>query len=435
MDFRSIYQHGFARVAACTPPDRDRRPARQRRGDAAPGAGVHEEGVAVAVFPELGLYGLLDRGPAAAGRGARRRRERARDGRRRDRPTCCRVLVVGAPLRHRNRIYNCAVVVHRGRVLGVAPKSYLPTYREFYERRQIAPGDDERGEIRVGGADVPFGPDLLFAAEDVPGLVLHAEICEDMWVPSRRAPRPRWPARPCWSTSPAARSRSAAPRTASCCAGRQSSRCLAAYVYAAAGAGRVDHRPVLGRPDDDLRERRAAGRERALPRRRRGARSPTSTSTCCARSACGWAPSTTTAARTPRAPAPSAGSPSRSTRRTATSACGAGRALPVRPADPARLEQDCYEAYNIQVAGLQQRLRRDRRAEGRHRRLRRPGLHARADRRRAGDGPRAAARAATSWPSRCPASPPSEHTKDNATGSCARSASPRRSSTSRRPPG
>ena len=94
------------------------------------------------------------------------------------------VLVVGAPLRHRNRVYNCAVVVHRGRVLGVAPKSYLPTYREFYERRQIAPGDDQRGgEIRVGGADVPFGPDLLFAAEDVPGLVVHVEVCEDMWVP------------------------------------------------------------------------------------------------------------------------------------------------------------------------------------------------------------------------------------------------------------
>ncbi len=63
------------------------------------------------------------------------------------------------------------------------PKSYLPTYREFYERRQIAPGDDERGVLHVGGKDVPFGPDLLFAAADLPGLVLHVEICEDMFVP------------------------------------------------------------------------------------------------------------------------------------------------------------------------------------------------------------------------------------------------------------
>ena len=93
------------------------------------------------------------------------------------------MLVVGAPLRHRHRIYNTAVVVHRGRVLGVAPKSYLPTYREFYERRQVAPGDDVRGTIRIGDREVPFGPDLLFAATDLPGFVLHVEICEDMWVP------------------------------------------------------------------------------------------------------------------------------------------------------------------------------------------------------------------------------------------------------------
>ena len=111
----------------------------------------------------------------------------------------------------------------------------------------------------------------------------------------RRARRRRWPARRCWPTCPAARSRSAAPRTAGCWCRSASARCLAAYVYAAAGPGRVDHRPVLGRPDDDLRERRPARRDRALPRRRRAAASPTSTSTGCARSGCGRAPSTTTA--------------------------------------------------------------------------------------------------------------------------------------------
>src|SRR5205823_5847404 len=94
------------------------------------------------------------------------------------------VLIVGAPLRHRNRVYNTAVVVHRGRVLGVVPKSYLPTYREFYEARQLASGVDAAGEDHtVAGQTVPFGPDLLFDAVDVPGLVLNVEICEDMWVP------------------------------------------------------------------------------------------------------------------------------------------------------------------------------------------------------------------------------------------------------------
>ena len=85
---------------------------------------------------------------------------------------------------HGTRLFNCAVVIHRGRVLGVAPKSYLPTYREFYERRHFAPGDDRRGStIRLGGRDVPFGPDLIFPRDDLPGLHLHVEICEDMWVP------------------------------------------------------------------------------------------------------------------------------------------------------------------------------------------------------------------------------------------------------------
>ena len=93
------------------------------------------------------------------------------------------VLVVGAPLRHLHRIYNTAVVIHRGAILGVAVKSYLPTYREFYESRQVAAGDDMTGTIRVLGDDLPFGPDLLFTAYDVPGLVLHVEICEDMFVP------------------------------------------------------------------------------------------------------------------------------------------------------------------------------------------------------------------------------------------------------------
>src|SRR4029078_5773296 len=93
------------------------------------------------------------------------------------------VLLVGAPLRYQHRIYNTAVVIHRGRVLGVVPKSYLPTYREVYERRRRAAADSVHGATRRGGADVPFGPDLLFTATDLPGFVLHVEICEDMFVP------------------------------------------------------------------------------------------------------------------------------------------------------------------------------------------------------------------------------------------------------------
>lgn len=159
----------------------------------------HDDGVALAVFPELTLSGysiedivlqdlLLDDVDRAVADIVAASAE------------LLPVLVVGAPVRHRHRIYNAAVVIHRGEVLGVAPKSYLPTYREFYERRQIAPGDDERGTIRLAGVEAPFGPDLLFAASDVPGLVLHVEICETCSCRFRPAPRPRSRVRRCWPT-------------------------------------------------------------------------------------------------------------------------------------------------------------------------------------------------------------------------------------------
>ena len=182
MNFRSLYQHGFARVAACTghvatadPPANAEVVLRLARA-------CGEDGVAVALFPELCLTGysiedlllqdaVLDDVVDAVAEVAAGSAD------------LLPLIVIGAPLRHRHRIYNCAVAIHRGRVLGVVPKYYIPTYREFYESRQIASGMWETGTIRFGGAEVPFGPDLLFEAEDVPGLVVHVEICEDMWVP------------------------------------------------------------------------------------------------------------------------------------------------------------------------------------------------------------------------------------------------------------
>src|SRR5688500_10046163 len=137
MNFRSLYGHGFARVAACTgrvaiadPPANAETVLRLARE-------CSEEGVAVALFPELCLTGysiedlllqdaVLDDVEAALDAVAAGSAQ------------LLPLLVVGAPLRHRNRIYNCAVAIHRGRILGVAPKSYPPTYREFYEGRQIA---------------------------------------------------------------------------------------------------------------------------------------------------------------------------------------------------------------------------------------------------------------------------------------------------------
>jgi NAD+ synthase (glutamine-hydrolysing) len=267
------------------------------------------------------------------------------------------VMVVGAPLRFRHRIYNTAVVIHRGLVLGVVPKSYLPTYREFYERRQIAPGDDERGVIRIGDQDVPFGPDLLFAATDIPGFVVHVEICEDMFVPVPPS------AEAALAGATILANLSGSPITIGraedrCLLARSASaRCLAAYVYAAAGEGesttdlawdgqtmvwengvclaqserfpKSERRSVADVDLDLLRSERL--RMGTFDDNRRHHRIDD-----------------TSFRRIEFTLDPPAGD------------IGLRREIerfPFVPSDTARLEQDCYEAYNIQVSGLEQRLR------------------------------------------------------------------------------
>jgi NAD+ synthase (glutamine-hydrolysing) len=148
------------------------------------------------------------------------------------------VVIAGAPLRVVDGLFNCAVVLHRGRVLGVVPKSYLPGYLEFYEKRQFAAARDTLArEITLAGQTVPFGTDLLFEASDLPGLVIGTEICEDLWVP---VPPSGYLAL-AGATVLANLSASnivigkADYRRLLCQS--QSARCVAAYLYAAAGTG------------------------------------------------------------------------------------------------------------------------------------------------------------------------------------------------------
>ena len=266
MDFYNAYSQGFARVAACTHHAAIGDPATNAASVLRLARQCHDDGVALAVFPELTLSGysiedillqdvLLDAVEDAVLDVVAASSD------------LLPVLVVGAPLRYRHRIYNTAVVIHRGVVLGVVPKSYLPTYREFYERRQIAPGDDERGTIRIAGMEAPFGPDLLFAASDLPGFVLHVEICEDMFVPIPPS------AEAALAGATVLANLSGSPITI----GRADDRCAARPLGVAAvpgrlrvrrcGRGRVDDRPGLGRPDHDLGERRTARPVGALSQR------------------------------------------------------------------------------------------------------------------------------------------------------------------------
>src|ERR1700709_1123316 len=184
MSFRSLYAHGFARVAACTVVSSAANPAANARAILAEARLVSDQGAVLAVFPELCVSGyaiddllmqdvVLDAVHLALAEIV----EGSRD--------LLPILLVGAPLRFGERLYNTAVVIHRGRILGVVPKIHIPNYREFYEKRHFASGaGTEGGAIRLNGAEVPFGPDLIFEAEDLPGFVLHVEICEGVWVPS-----------------------------------------------------------------------------------------------------------------------------------------------------------------------------------------------------------------------------------------------------------
>ncbi|MGW2644025.1 NAD(+) synthase [Streptomyces sp. NPDC001393] len=356
MSFWSIYQHGFARVAACTGHTVIADPRANAETVLRHARRCAEEGVAVAVFPELCLSGyaiddlllqdaLLDDVETALATIVAESAE------------LLPVLVVGAPLRHSDRIFNCAVVVHRGRVLGVVPKSYPPNYREFYERRQIAGGDDERGgTIRLGGAEVPFGVDLLFAAADVPGLVLHAEICEDMWVPvppSAEAALAGATVLVNLSGSPITVGR-AEDRKLLCRSA--SSRCLAAYVYAAAGLGESttdlswDGQTLIYENGALLAEteRFPLGEQYAVAdvdldllrqERQRTGTFGENRRTHAARTS-----DFRTVSFELAPPVTDLGLRRRVER------------FPFVPADAERLALDCYEAYNIQVAGLQQRL-------------------------------------------------------------------------------
>ncbi len=235
--FFSLHTHGFLRLAVAAPRVAIANPAANAAATLAMAERAAEQGASLALFPELGLSAyaiddLLQQDALLDGV------ETALRDLLEDSQSLDLILVVGAPLRHRGRLYNCAVLMLRGAVLGVAPKSYLPNYREFYEKRHFSPGVHVTGEeIDVAGVRASFGSDLVFVAEDFPGLALHAEICEDLWTPippSARAAMAGASVLLNLSASNAIIGKSDIRQTF--CAS-QSARCLAAYLYSAAGEG------------------------------------------------------------------------------------------------------------------------------------------------------------------------------------------------------
>ena len=385
IEFLSAYDQGFARVAAVTLPVVPVNPAANAAAIIEQARFLADDGVCLVAFPELCLTGyaiddlLLSDVLLSDVLAAIETLRAASAG-------LLPALVVGAPLRLGDSLYNCALVIQGGRVRGVAPKSYLPTYREFYEKRHFAPGDAlptgvdaiELPGVRDGSDDtetaarVPFGANLLFEVDDVPGLTFHVEVCEDMWVPV-----------PPSSLAALAGATvlvniSGSPITVGRAEDREllsrssSARGLAAYVYAAAGQGEsstdlawdgqtlvYENGELLGSTerfpdgpratvvDVDIEGLRAE-------RLRQGtfADNARTLSTAAAGSPAAAVTFTDPAAFRRIAI-------SRADLAAPRTDIGLRRRVdrfPFVPDDPARLAQDCYEAYNIQVAALVQRL-------------------------------------------------------------------------------
>ncbi len=353
MSFRSLYRHGFARVAACTTRTALADPAANARTILRMAEDCDRRAVALAVFPELCISGysigdllqqktLLDAVETAI---ATILEASAK---------LMPLLLIGAPLRHQGALYNCALAIHRGRLLGVVPKIHLPNYREFYETRHFVSGDGQTGgDILVTGRRVPFGTDLLFRAEDLPNLTVHAEICEDIWVPAPPSSDAALAGATVLANLSASNITIGKAETRKLLCRSQSARCLAAYLYAAAGAGEsttdlawdgqasvfengatlaetarfpTEDQAAVADIDLDLLAQERLQMGSFDTNRRRNARAfrtigfqlnPPDTDIGFLR---------------------------------------AFERFPFVPADTERLEQDCYEAYNIQVSGLMQRM-------------------------------------------------------------------------------
>ncbi|MBW6529346.1 NAD(+) synthase [Sphingomonas sp. RRHST34] len=354
--FRSIHHHGLLRVAAATPTASVGDPAFNAEATIALARRAHEKAVDLVVFPELNLssYAIDDLHlQSASQRATRDAIARVVAASADLRP----VLLVGAALEREGRLYNSALAVARGRVLGVVPKTFLPNYREYYEKRWFASGGGLAGlSIRIGEEEVPFGTDLLFAADDLPRFVVHAEICEDYWSPTPPSTLGALAGALVCANLSASNVVIGKSRERMMLSASQSARAMCAYVYSAAGPGesttdlawdgqgtvhelgellaestRFAHEPELVVADVDL--------ERLAQERLRNGTFNDSAALL--------------------------GHPETRFRRVGfahrpdVADVGLERDLrrfPFVPNDPAKLDEDCYEAFNIQVEGIAKRL-------------------------------------------------------------------------------
>jgi len=236
--FFNLYRHNFLRAAVCVPEVRVADPVFNAASTIELLTQAAKKKVCLAVFPELGLtaytcddlfhqQALLEAGEKALARVLEATRNLAI------------TAVVGVPLRVEGALFNCAAVLDNGRILGVAPKTYLPNYREFYEFRYFATGDTAtRGTIELcGQRDVPFGTRLLFRSVEQPLFTLFVEICEDLWTPIPPSSFAALAGATVLVNLSASNITVGKDEYRTQLVANQSGRCIAAYLYCAAGFG------------------------------------------------------------------------------------------------------------------------------------------------------------------------------------------------------
>ncbi|CAM9238467.1 unnamed protein product [Phaeothamnion confervicola] len=352
MSFYSIYRQGFVRVAACTPKCEVGDSGYNLAETLALARDGARQGVALMVFPELGLsaYAIDDLLGQAA---LLQRVEQAIEELAAASCDLSPIVLVGAPLEREGRRYNCVVAIHRGRILGVVPKGHLPNYREFYEKRWFTSGRDlKSATIEIAGQSVPFGMDLIFAAEDLAGSIFHIELCEDVWSPVPPSDFAALASAPILANLSAINIIIGKAETRRLLCATQSARCWAAHMYSAAGPGEsttdlawddqaciYELGSLLTKTDQFPQDSQMAIADVDVDRLSTG---------------------------TFKEAAIAQDMPADRLRRIvfgfepAMANHGLRKAVarfPYAPADPARLDQDCNEAYSIQMQGLMKRLR------------------------------------------------------------------------------
>ncbi|MBX9815884.1 MAG: NAD(+) synthase [Sphingomonas sp.] len=354
--FFSIHRHELLRVAAATPRASVADPDANASAHIAIVQAAHGEGVDLIVFPELSItsYAIddlhLQQAVLRASEAALARLAAAT-------AKCRPAMLVGAAIERQGRLYNCAVAIARGRILGVVPKIFLPNYREYYEKRYFASGAELDGlNITLAGQEVPFGPDLIFAASDLPHFIFHAEICEDYWAATPPSTQGALAGALVCCNLSASNIVIGKARERALLAAAQSARAICAYAFAASGPGESttdlawDGQSFIYEAGELLAE---------------SARFRCELDYVVADVDCGRLRQERLRNGTFNDAARLAGDPEYRFRRVEFEAkpdfADQGlrrlqRRFPFVPNTPEKLDADCYEAFNIQVEGLVKRI-------------------------------------------------------------------------------